>query len=74
MVASLLGDVARGVFLRSPAAVKYLKKNPGAFPKKIPGQLEKAGLLQMENGKPVKIHYSVGGLTPYGILKDNLIR
>jgi len=63
-----------GVFLRSPAAVRYLRKNPEAFPKKIPGKLEEAGLLLMEEGKPVKIHYSVGGRTPYGTLKENLIR
>ena len=63
-----------GVFLRSPAAVKYLKKNPGAFPKKIPGELEKAGLLQMENGKPVKFHYGMNVLSPYGDPEQNKIR
>lgn len=63
-----------GVFLRSPTAVNYLRKNPGAFPKKIPGELEKAGLLLLREGKVVKEKYSLKERTPYGTLEENLIR
>lgn len=63
-----------GVFLRSPTAVRYLRRNPGAFPKKIPGVLEKAGLLKMKDGQVVKHRFSLKGQTPYGTLEANLIR
>ena len=64
-----------GVFLRSPTAVRYLRRNPGAFPKKIPGELEKAGLLRLDGeGRPVKRRYALDDVTPYGTLEENLIR
>ncbi len=64
----------KGIFLRAPAAVRYLRENPQAFPKKIPKQLERAGLLEFEEGKVRKHHYSLDGITPYGTLKENLIK
>ncbi len=64
----------KGIFLRAPAAVRYLRENPQAFPKKIPKQLERAGLLEFEQGKVRKHHYSLDGITPYGTLKENLIK
>jgi hypothetical protein len=64
----------KGIFLRAPAAVRYLRENPQAFPKKIPKQLERAGLLELDQGKVKKIHYSMDGTTPYGTLKENLIK
>jgi len=64
----------KGIFLRAPAAVRYLRENPQAFPKKIPRQLELAGLLEFEQGKVRKHHYSLDGTTPYGTLKENLIK
>ncbi len=64
----------KGIFLRAPAAVRYLRENPQAFPKKIPRQLERAGLLQLEQGKVKKHHYSIDGTTPYGTLQENLIK
>lgn len=63
-----------GLFLRSPAAVNYLRRNPGSFPKRIPGRLDAAGLLQRRDDRPLKAHYSLDGTTPYGSLDDNLIR
>jgi len=64
----------RGVFLRSPAAVRYLRRHPGAFPKNIPGELERAGLLLRRDGAVVKHRYALKDRTPYGTLADNLIR
>jgi hypothetical protein len=63
-----------GVFLRSPAAVRFLRKNPEAFPREIPGKLDKAGLLLRVDGAVEKIHYSSKGRTPYGTLRENLIK
>ena len=42
--------------------MRYLRKNPQAFPKKIPKQLEKAGLLEREQGKVKK--FSTGSTRP----------
>ena len=64
----------KGIFLRAPAALRYLRKNPQAFPKNIPKQLEKAGLLELEKGKVKKITYRIDKTTPYGTLQDNLIK
>lgn len=64
----------KGIFLRAPAALKYLRAHPEAFPKNIPKQLERAGLLQLENGKVKKYKYSLESTTPYGTLKENLIK
>ena len=64
----------KGIFMRAPAILKYLRANPEAFPKKIPHQLEKAGLLELVNGKPDKRHYQMQGHTPYGTLQENLIK
>jgi hypothetical protein len=70
----LAGTNLRGVFLRAPAAMRYLRENPQAFPKNIPKQLERAGLLELERGKVKKIQYQLDKTTPYGTLQENLIK
>ncbi len=64
----------KGIFLRAPVIMRYLRANPQAFPKNIPHQLEKAGLLAIVHGKPHKLHYQLEGTTPYGTLQENLIK
>lgn len=64
----------KGIFLRAPAILRYMKDNPQAFPRNIPKILEQAGLLQLENGKVKKIHYQLEKITPYGTLQENLIK
>lgn len=64
----------KGIFLRAPAIIRYLRAHPEGFPKNIPGQLEKAGLLEMEKGKALKFHYQLDGRTPYGTLQENLLK
>ena len=64
----------KGVFLRAPAILRYLKENPQSFPKSIPKKLQQAGLLQLENGKALKFHYRLDKTTPYGTLQENLIK
>jgi len=63
-----------GLVMRAPAALRWLRSNPQAIPSRIPGRLNKAGLVRREKGRPVEIHYSKNGMTPYGRLDDNLIR
>lgn len=63
-----------GLVMRAPLALRWLRRNPQAVPKKIPGRLDRAGLVVHEKGKPVTIHYSLDGSTPYGRIADNLIR
>ncbi len=70
----LAGTNLKGIFLRAPAAMRYLRANPQALPKKIPGQLERAGLLETEQGKVKKFTYRIDKMTPYGTLQDNLIK
>ncbi|MEN8006026.1 MAG: hypothetical protein ABFS42_03385 [Candidatus Krumholzibacteriota bacterium] len=70
----LAGTDLKGVFLRAPAVVRYLRGNPQAFPKKIPRQLQRAGLLELEKGKVKKTRYRIGGVTPYGTLGENRIK
>ena len=62
----------KGIFLRAPAILGFLRKSPQSFPRTIPKQLEKAGLLVTENGKVKKVHYSLNKITPYGTLSENL--
>lgn len=63
-----------GLVMRTPAALRWVRANPYAVPAKIPGRLDKAGLVLHEDGKPVEVHYRSNGTTPYGLLEDNLIR
>jgi len=63
-----------GLALRAPLAVRWLRNNPQAIPSKINGRLDKAGLVKHKDGKPIEIHYSLGGLTPYGKMSENLLR
>ncbi len=70
----LAGTNLKGIFLRAPAAMRYLRANPQALPKKIPGQLERAGLLETEQGKVKKFTYRIDKMTPYGTLQENLIK
>lgn len=64
----------KGIFLRAPAILGYMRQNPQSFPRAIPKQLEKAGLLELVRGKVQKVHYSLNKTTPYGTLEDNLIK
>ncbi len=64
----------KGIFLRAPSILRYLRANPQAFPKNIPKQLEQAGLLEMKDGKVHKLHYRLSKITPYGTLQENLIK
>jgi hypothetical protein len=70
----LAGTNLKGIFLRAPAVLRYLRKNPQAFPKNIPKQLEKAGLLELDRGKVKKFTYQMDKTTPYGTLQENLIK
>ena len=55
-----------GVFLRAPLAMRYVMRHPESLPPDIPRELDVAGLLQQDNGKHRRIHYSQKGETPYG--------
>ena len=62
-----------GLFLRAPAALRFILKNLEAIPKNIPGELDAAGLLERRRGKRWEIRYSSGGIHPYtsgGVNRD----
>ena len=63
-----------GLFVRAPVIVRWLLDNPLAVPRNIPGRLDEAGLAERTGGKPVQIHYSAKGLTPYAAEPDSLER
>ncbi|HEQ60652.1 MAG TPA: hypothetical protein ENN74_03485 [Firmicutes bacterium] len=54
------------ILLRAPRMLAYALEHPTIIPGKIPGALEKAGLLELENGRPWKVRYSVLSETPWG--------
>jgi hypothetical protein len=63
-----------GIFARAPRTLRFVRANPTAIPGKIPGALDKAGLLERENGKQIKHHYSMKSETPWGHRDHLLIR
>ncbi len=58
------GDL-RGLFLRAPSALRYLMRNPGVLPNRIPRELDAAGLLVRKGSKPWLLRYGAKGLRPY---------
>lgn len=66
-------DIA-GIFARAPKTLRFVRANPTAIPGRIPGALDKAGLLIQENGKPVKQRFSMKAETPWGHRDYLLIR
>ena len=63
-----------GIFLRGPKVISFAIDNPTAIPGKIPGALDKAGLLLREDGEVLKNHFTIGGDTPWGPADQLLIR
>ncbi len=63
-----------GLFLRAPRMIAFVRKYPYAIPGNIPKQLDEAGLLVRENGKPVKTAFNLNDLTPWGPVRSLLIR
>ena len=57
----------RRVFLSAPAALRFLLRNPQVLPTKIPDELDAAGLLEHEGGKPREIHYGRQAIRPYAV-------
>lgn len=56
----------RRVFLGAPSAMRFLARNPQVIPGRIPRQLDAAGLLVREDGKPWQIHHGRKARRPYG--------
>jgi hypothetical protein len=62
------------VLLNAPRALGFVRARPWVIPGKIPGLLDKAGLLVHEDGQPVKRFYSLATTTPWGHRNQLLIR
>lgn len=62
-----------GVFLRAPLAVSYLLRHPELLPPSIPGELAKAGLVELEDGSPRVTCYSREKLRPYGRVGEAVV-
>ncbi|HEU4928659.1 MAG TPA: hypothetical protein VFU38_02430 [Candidatus Krumholzibacteria bacterium] len=65
---------AAGLFLRGPKMIAFVYKYPSAIPGEIPKQLDRAGLLVREGGKPVKREFKISGETPWGPASQLLTR
>ncbi len=63
-----------GLFLRGPKMIAFVHKYPSAIPGEIPKQLDRAGLLVREGGKPVKREFKINGETPWGPASGLLTR
>ena len=70
-MSEIAGTDLGGLFVRAPVIVRWLKDNPLAVPRNIPGHLDAAGLAERRDGKPVQIHYSLSGLTPYAATSEH---
>jgi hypothetical protein len=73
-MSEVAGTDLGGIVMRAPLALRWLRANPLAIPSRMPGSLDKAGLVVREEGKPVEYHHSLAGTTPYGKLSDNLLK
>ncbi len=62
-----------GIFMRGPLAIAYAMRNPETLPDKIPGQLARAGLIPLRDGKPWHVHYSHRGTRPYDATGVNAV-
>ena len=67
-------DGQRGLFLQSPKVLKYVFAHRQVVPTKIPGILDKSGLVQRQDGNAIEVHYALTDVPPYGDIRDNLIR
>lgn len=54
-----------GIFMRAPAALRYLLGNPESMPGRLPDELDAAGLLEHRDGKRVEIVYGRDATKPY---------
>jgi hypothetical protein len=63
-----------GLMMRAPLALRWLHDHPLAIPSRMPGSLDRAGLVEHRDGRPLEHHHSLGGVTPYGKLSENLLK
>ncbi len=56
-----------------PGALLFIAQNQQVIPVEAYRILEDAGLLVIEGGKPVAYTYELGGATPYGEFRDNMM-
>jgi hypothetical protein len=70
----LSGTNVAGLFLRGPRMIAFVHKYPSAIPGHIPKQLDEAGLLVRQDGKPVKTEFTISDVTPWGPVHSLLIR
>ncbi len=67
-------DGRRGLFLQSPKVLKYVFAHRQTVPTRIPGILDRSGLVPHQEGHAIRIHYALTDGPPYGDIRDNLIR
>ncbi|HEX6789833.1 MAG TPA: hypothetical protein VF247_00860 [Candidatus Krumholzibacteria bacterium] len=70
----LAGSNVAGLFLRGHHMIAFVRRYPSSVPGNIPKQLDRAGLLVRENGKPVKSQFTIDGETPWGPAHRLLVR
>ena len=55
-----------GIFMRAPAALRFLQAHPESVPSELPDELDAAGLLERRDGERVEIVYGRDETRPYG--------
>jgi len=70
----MAGASVAGLVVRAPRTLEFVIANPASIPGKIPGMLDKAGLLVREGDEPVSVRYSMDTVTPWGRPDQILIR
>jgi len=67
------GDPGR-ILRALPRALGYMMRNREVIPSAIPGILNRAGLIEHRDGRPLRYKYSVTGRTPYGRLAERPVK
>ena len=69
-----LANASKGEMLSHiPGALLFIANNQQVIPVEAYRILEDAGLLHIEDGKPVAYIYELGSKTPYGDFRDNMM-
>ncbi len=55
----------KGMFVRSPEVLKFIRQNKAVIPNNIPGMLGEAGLGATDDGKVIQIQYGQDKESPY---------
>ena len=60
------GDLVEHVSCGAPSALRFFLKHPASRPRKLPEELDAAGLLEHRDGRRIEVQYGRKAVRPYG--------